>query len=216
MIAPARALALALALALPLPGCSVLFMDKPSARPNRGSYPQCSDSSAAPTVDLLFSALYLLSAAGAVSDSLDDGLSSDDQKTLAVLLGLSAVLAVSGGYGVHWRHLCAEQRDAWTAPPPYAPPHPRPRAPVGARGGACYGNGTCNPGFICHPNAHLCVPGSNGLEGGACFSDGSCSDSLQCAGGLCVRPPPPECRVDANCPAGRECHGGYCIEPAAP
>ncbi len=215
MTTASPALALVLTMSMVSSGCSVLFMDRAPKQPSPTNFPVCSDSAAAPTVDFLLAGSYLSSGLATLADRADsgEGFSQDDKVAIAAFLALSAAFIASGIYGLHVRSDCTAARSKWEDTRRFAAPHPAPPIPVGSRGGRCYGNNTCNPGFFCHPNAHICVPGSNGVEGGACFADGSCSPGLQCAGGLCVRPPPAECRIDANCPTGHVCSGGYCTEP---
>lgn len=214
MTAATRTLALVLAASLATSGCSALFMDRAPDHPSSSTYPVCTDSPAAPTSDFFVGAMYLFGVGGTLADRADsgEGYTQDDKLSMAAAVALGALFIASGVYGLHVRSDCIAARSTWHEPATFAP-RPAPSIPVGSRGGRCYGNNTCNPGFFCHPNAHVCVPGSNGVEGGACFADGSCSAGLQCAGGLCVRPPAPECRIDANCPAGRTCNAGYCTEP---
>jgi hypothetical protein len=60
---------------------------------------------------------------------------------------------------------------------------------IGAEGGACFPNKTCNGGLTCASN--ICVvlndaPGE-GKEGGACYANNTCDPGLTCASKRCVR-----------------------------
>ena len=62
----------------------------------------------------------------------------------------------------------------------------------GELGCACYGNGTCNDGLECAPEALVCIleDCDFGTRGCTC-ADGACVAGLECIQQLCREPPPP-------------------------
>jgi hypothetical protein len=74
---------------------------------------------------------------------------------------------------------------------------------IGGLGCECFGNGTCDPGLACDPNALRCVPeGCNaGQLACACTPAGECDGSLLCAAGICESP-------DAGATTGGATDGG--------
>lgn len=86
----------------------------------------------------------------------------------------------------------------------------------GALGGACYGNGTCNPGMVC--NGTTCVEAEaedatidGGVtgdvvsecgvlgEGGLCNDGDPCTRLDQCVDGVCVGSDPDPCESEKSC-----------------
>ena len=61
----------------------------------------------------------------------------------------------------------------------------------GELGCACYGNGTCNGGLECAPEAEVCIleDCDDGTLGCTC-ADGACLTGLACINQVCAEPPP--------------------------
>lgn len=63
------------------------------------------------------------------------------------------------------------------------------QAEQGEKGGACYGNQTCNAGLSCDPAQNVCVDQfAEGALNGPCYGNGTCDDNLACdtTRGICV------------------------------
>jgi len=85
-------------------------------------------------------------------------------------------------------------------------------AEVGALGGACFPNGTCNQGLTCE--ADICAD-QRGIEGFACAAGNRCNgESLACEADICVNVSGREgqlCR-GGGCDAGLTCEGNLCVD----
>lgn len=94
--------------------------------------------------------------------------------------------------------------------------------PVGAEGGACYGNGTCDTGLACVEGRCVAVIEDGGGLGEPCRSGGVCDAGLECAAGVCVEPAAAggglgePCLSGDLCDAGLACTAGLCEWPSDP
>jgi hypothetical protein len=140
---PASSILLALFVAAPglaSAGCALLFVDGPPAAHKNQPYFDCTTSNVAPTIDVVFAALYGLEGAGllidrAASSSSSSGVSSgssSEQMTVGVVaLGLGALFATSAVTGYGKTSACRqakteliERASRHQGAPGFAPPPP--------------------------------------------------------------------------------------------
>lgn len=158
---------LAAVLALSLCSCSFVFTRSPG---NVGKPPQkfaqCVEGRGFPIADAVIGGLLLLSSLSLLTGTSDaqTGGSSDDTSTVPAVLtgvGLAAVFGASSYFGFTRTSRCRASHAEYIAAHPAPALAPVAAAPMGANGGACTAQLTCDTGLVCSgmpDHTNKCIP----------------------------------------------------------
>jgi len=194
---------LAAVLTLTVGSCSLAFTRSPG---NVGSPPQkmadCKEGRGFPIADAVIGGVFLLSGLGLLNNYDPDTGETEGQDTAVTVVGLLAagLFGVSSFIGFRRTGACRASHAEYIAAHPAPAQNLVAQIPVGANGGMCTAQLSCDTGLVCSgmpdrtnrcivapqvaqtppPAATLAVP--VGMQGGACTPQLTCVLGLVCAG----------------------------------